>query len=181
VKIAEFFGVSIDEFYPDHKIEPTTQFDREKYKQIIRNFISLGADPDGRITKTKLAKLCYLLDFTWFYYNLVSVTGLEYRKIQQGPVPDLYFTSLEIMQDEQSIAIQQKGLAYMISNIGDVPHDMINKDEMMWIQKIAKKWQKANTKQIVDFTHKQMPWMICYDKEIIPYGLISEEETENVY
>jgi len=115
--LAEFFGVSIDEFYPDSKTESAVQFDWGKYKQIIKNFIAFGADPDGKITKTKLAKLCYLLDFAWFYNNLVSLTGLEYRKIQQGPVPDLYFTTIEEMQEEQSIAVEQKGQAFMVSNI----------------------------------------------------------------
>jgi len=52
---------------------------------------------------------------------------------------------------------------------------------MMWIEKIANKRKKANTKEIVDFTHKQMPWMICYDKEIIPYGLITQEDDDNIY
>lgn len=119
IKLSEFFGVSLDEIYEKngHEVIPSKVFDREKYKQIIQNFIALGADPDGKITKTKLAKLCYLLDFSWYYYNLTSITGLEYRKIQQGPVPDLYFTSIEEMQEQQSIAIEQKGSAYMISNI----------------------------------------------------------------
>lgn len=180
-KLAEFFGVSIDEFYPDSKTESAVQFDWEKYKQIIKNFIAFGADPDGKITKTKLAKLCYLLDFAWFYNNLVSLTGLEYRKIQQGPVPDLYFTTIEEMQEEQSIAVEQKGQAFMVSNIWAIAHDRLSDDEMMWIEKIANKRKKANTKEIVDFTHKQMPWMICYDKEIIPYGLITQEDDDNIY
>lgn len=180
-KLAEFFDISIDEFYRDNITEATVQFDREKYKQIIRNFIALGADPDGKITKTKLAKLCYLLDFTWFYNNLVSVTGLEYRKIQQWPVPDLYFTTIEEMQEEQSVAVEQKGPAYMISNIWIVAHDRLTEDEMMWIEKIATKRKSANTKEIVDFTHSQMPWMVCYDKEIIPYGLITQEDDDKIY
>lgn len=181
VKLAEFFKISLDELYPENKVEATPSFDREKYKQIIRNFIALWADPDGKITKTKLAKLCYLLDFTRFYNNLISVTGLEYRKIQQGPVPDLYFTTIEEMQEEQSIAVQQNGQAFMISNIWAVSHNLLNEDEMMRIEKIANKWKWANTKQIVDFTHKQLPWLICHDKEIIPYGLITQEEDDNIY
>lgn len=181
VKLAEFFGVGIEEFYFDTTTEKTIVFDREKYKQIIRNFVALWADPDGKITKTKLAKLCYLLDFTWFYNNLVSVTGLEYRKIQQGPVPDLYFTTIEEMQEEQSIAVEQKGQAFMISNIWTVSHDLLDDDEMMRIEKIASKWKWANTKQIVDFTHKQFPRLVCHDKEIIPYGLITQEEDDNIY
>lgn len=181
VKLAEFFKISLDELYPENKVEATPSFDWEKYKQIIRNFIALWADPDGKITKTKLAKLCYLLDFTWFYNNLVSITGLEYRKLPQGPVPNAFFATIDEMYDEQSITIEIKNPAFMISNIWAVSHNLLNKDEMMRIEKIASKWKWANTKQIVDFTHKQLPWLICHDKEIIPYGLITQEEDDNIY
>ncbi len=49
------------------------------------------------------------------------------------------------------------------------------------IKDIAKKWKNKNTKEIVDFTHKQLPWMVSYDREVIPYNLITQEDLENVY
>jgi hypothetical protein len=57
------------------------------------------------------------LDFTWFYNNLVSITGLEYRKLPQGPVPNAFFATIDEMYDEQSITIEIKNPAFMISNI----------------------------------------------------------------
>jgi hypothetical protein len=47
--------------------------------------------------------------------------------------------------------------------------------------KIAEKWKNKNTKEIVDFTHNQLPWSMCYEKEIIPYILITQESFDNVY
>lgn len=181
IKLAEFFNIGVDELYSDNTAQASTTFDWEKYKQIIRSFVFYGADPDGKITKTKLAKLCYLLDFSWFYNNLVSVTGLEYRKIQQWPVPDLYFTTIEEMQADEAIAVEQKGQAFMISNIWALADDRLSDDEKMWIKKIALKRKSANTKEIVDFTHQQMPWIVCNDKEIIPYGLITQEDDDKIY
>lgn len=180
-KLAEFFDISISNFYPDTDRDEWVQFDRSKYKQIIQNFIKYGASPDGKITKTKLAKLCYLLDFTRFYHNFTSITGLEYRKIQQWPVPDLYFTTLEEMQAEESIAVEQKWQAFLLSTIGTVQDDLLSQDELMWIKKIAQKWKTATTQDIVNFTHQQLPWKICYDKEIIPYDLITQEDDDNIY
>jgi hypothetical protein len=52
---------------------------------------------------------------------------------------------------------------------------------MNLLKKIAKKWKNKNTQEIVEFTHQQLPRMICYDKEIIPYDLITQEEVDNVY
>jgi hypothetical protein len=69
----------------------------------------------------------------------------------------------------------------LIENIETPSHDKLNEDEFEMLQNIAKKWRWKKTQEIVDFTHKQLPWLVSYDKEIIPYGLITQEELENVY
>ena len=67
----------------------------EKYKQMILAFLRQS----GKIPKTKLAKLLYFADFSWFYYKLKSMSGMQYRKIQYGPVTDAYFRIIDEMSD----------------------------------------------------------------------------------
>lgn len=182
VKISEFLWVDVDTLLPsDVKTISKKDTDWEKYKQIIKNFIKYWSDSDWKITKTKLAKLCYLLDFAWYYINLDSITWLEYRRIKQWPVPDAYFTAIEELQDEESIAIEIKNKANMIENIEQPKCDKLSDDEMELLKKIATKWKNKDTQEIVNFTHNQLPWMLCSDREIIPYDLITQEEQENVY
>lgn len=182
VKLAEIFWVEIDNFLPwDVQVNINKWIDWDKYKQIITNFIKYSSDDDWKITKTKLAKLCYLLDFTWYYNNLSSITWLEYRRIQQWPVPDAYFATIEELQEEESIAIEIKWKSFLIENIWTTKNDKLSDDEMELLKKIALKWKNKNTQEIVDFTHNQLPWMICKEKEIIPYNLITQEDLENVY
>ena len=180
VKLAELFKIKIEKFsHIEAKTEQTIDWD--KYKQIITNFIKYWSDDDWKITKTKLAKLCYLLDFSWYYFNLESITWLEYKKFALWPVPDAYFLTLEELLDEETISIEIKWKSHLIQNIWNPSHDRLSQDEMNMLQNIAKKWKKKQTKEIVDFTHNQLPWMMSYDREVIPYGLISQEELENVY
>ncbi len=182
VKLAEIFWVEIDNFLSwDTQANIKKWIDWDKYKQIITNFIKYWSDDDWKITKTKLAKLCYLLDFAWYYYNLEPITWLEYKKFAQWPVPDAYFSTLEELLEEESIAIEIKWKSHLIENIWNPNYDKISTDEMNMLQDIAKKWKWKQTHEIVDFTHNQLPWMICHDKEVIPYGLITQEEVENVY
>ena len=94
---------------------------------------------------------------------------------------DAYFSTIEELQEEESVMINQKGKAYMIENIENPQSDKLSDDEMNLLQKIAKKWKDKNTQEIIDFTHQQLPRMICGDKEIIPYDLITQEESDNVY
>jgi uncharacterized phage-associated protein len=54
-------------------------------------------------------------------------------------------------------------------------------EEKSFLKKIAEKWKTKSTKEIVDFTHNQLPWSVTDHKEIIPYVLITQEDPKNVY
>jgi DNA-binding XRE family transcriptional regulator/uncharacterized phage-associated protein len=154
----------------------------EKYKQIILNSIKHGADSDGKITKTKLAKLVYLADFMWYYRNSSPMSGVVYRKLPQGPVADVYFRALDELEDAGVVVREPKGNAFMYSLIEkEAPTNRVSERELDLITRVCKAWQGKPTAEIVDFTHKQLPWQICRDGEVIPYSLITQEEPESVY
>lgn len=182
VKVSELLWIEINLLLNNYiKIESKKEIDFEKYKQIITNFIKFWCNNNWEITKTKLAKLCYLLDFSWYYFNLESITGLEYRKYKFWPVPNIYFVILDGLFEDKEINIKIMWNSYLIENIEPPKNDKLSFDEMDLLKKIANKWKDKSTKEIVEFTHKQLPWLISYDMEIIPYWLITQEELENVY
>jgi uncharacterized phage-associated protein len=152
------------------------------YKQMIQNFIRYGAGDDGKITKTKLAKLVYLADFTWYYLQGDSMSRATYRKLRYGPVSNIYFSALDEMEEDGVIVRDNKGTAVLFSLVENVcSTDKLNNDKIKLIKKIATVWKNKPTEEIVNFTHSQLPWQICYDNEIIPYGLITQEEQDKVY
>ena len=185
--LAAMFRVTEDELRgaPDGistLIDPQSSMD--KYKQIILNALQFGADShDGKITKTKLAKLVYLADFTWYYNELQPMSGMSYRRLPRGPVPDVYFRAIDEMVLDGVIDIEPSGRAFMISMVerGDAPHSKLSVKERQVIQAIGESWKDKQTQEIVDFTHEQLPWQICREGEVIPYGLITQEEPEKVY
>lgn len=153
-----------------------------KYKQMITNAIKYGADSDGRITKTKLAKLIYLADFAWYYDHLVPMSGVAYRKLPQGPVPDIYFRTIDELFSSGVIDINIRGNAMLISLVepDSVEDDSLSKLEKLELKRIAKIWQSKNTNEIVEFTHSQIPWQVSCDGEVIPYELITQEDSAHV-
>ncbi len=154
----------------------------DKYKQIILNALQHGADSDGKITKTKLAKLVYLADFIWYYENSKPMSGMTYRKLPRGPVADVYFRALDEMEESGTIKRELNGKAIMFSLIEkQPPTGKLSKQELHLIEKIGKAWQGKSTEDIVNFTHEQLPWQICLDGEAIPYSLIFQEEPEKIY
>ncbi len=178
-KIADTLGVTLKEL--ESGITPNY----EKYKQMILEFLRLGGDADGKITKTKLAKLLYLTDFAWYYDHFESMSGMEYRRIKYGPVPDMYFPAIDELFEQGKINISptDEG-AMMIEQTEGAQRDAlgaINIKEKALIKKIAEKWKGKRTNEIVDFTHNQLPYKLCSDNEIIPYELITQEDPEYVY
>lgn len=180
--LASMLRIPAEELQFDSAMVATNDFSMPKLKQIILNCIRFGgATNDSKITKTKLAKLVYLAEFKWFYDQLQPLTGFAYRRLAQGPVPDAYFRAIDELFDEQLIDIKRQGSAFMISLNEAAPRDLLTKDELATIKSVSQKWRPSNTQQIVDFTHKQLPWKICRPGELIPYELIIQEDPENVY
>ena len=177
--LADIFGIPLD------NLKQGMAQNYEKYKQMILAYLRNAANSDGKVTKTKLAKLLYLADFAWFYDKLESMSGMQYRKIQYGPVPDMYFRALDELEGNGQIAIDRTAdgpiLIFESQTAAKNNLDQINRYEMDLIKKISAKWKSKRTNEIVAFTHNQLPYKICEDNEMIPYGLITQEDPGYVY
>jgi DNA-binding XRE family transcriptional regulator/uncharacterized phage-associated protein len=179
-KIADIFGISLED------IKGGSKPNDNKYKQMILAFLRPSEGIGGQITKTKLAKLLYLADFAWFYKHLESMSGMLYRKIQYGPVPDNYFRVIDELFEEGVIDIDNSSRdgVFLISQTRSGERGELSElstKEKNLIKDISKKWKYKKTQDIVSFTHNQLPYMICEDNEIIPYGLITQEDPGHVY
>ncbi|MFA5349127.1 MAG: type II toxin-antitoxin system antitoxin SocA domain-containing protein [Candidatus Paceibacterota bacterium] len=177
-KLKDLFGISIEEF------TNATPPKYEKYKQMILACLRCSSAQDGKIPKTKLAKLLYLADFAWYYKNLQSMSGMQYLRRAYGPVPDPYFRALTELEENGKISIDHKGDSFLVSSSGSSSKqkfDLLNDKELNLIKKISAKWKNKNTRDIVDFTHEQLPYKICSPDEIIPYELIIQQDPDYVY
>ena len=181
-KLAKLFGIGVDELLSGNI--PNIG----KYKHMILTFLRMNLSKDGKIPKTKLAKLLYLSDFAWFYDHLESMSGMQYRKMTYGPVPDTFFRALDELEVSGKIIIDHKVAdgkeMFLISESDSNKNEKIktlSKEESSLMKKIAKKWKDKKTLEIVNFTHNQLPYFLCRDDELIPYELITQEDADMVY
>lgn len=184
-KLAEFFDIPVeiimnDELKDSRKVDMQEHSKKsfQRFLNLILECIKHGADDDGKITKTKLAKLVYLCDFASYYKYLEPISGFEYKRLQLGPVPIEFF---DIIDTNEAIGVEKSDKAMMISLTEQPDDSVFSKRELDLIRNICKKWKSAKTQEIVEFTHKQIPWKFCKDREVIPYSLINNEAPENVY
>jgi transcriptional regulator with XRE-family HTH domain len=177
-KLKDLFGISIERF------ANVTLPKYEKYKQMILAYLKSFVSTDGKVPKTKLAKLLYLADFAWYYQNLNSMSGMQYLRRSYGPVPDSYFRALTELEEDGKISVDHKGDTFLVSLSGSSSKqklDLLNDKEIKLIKKISIKWKNKNTRDIVDFTHEQLPYKICAPDETIPYELIIQQDPDYVY
>ena len=178
-KIAALFGISLEEI--ENGLTPNVP----KYKQMILAYLRGAASSDGKIPKTKLAKLLYLADFAWFYDHLQSMSGMSYRKFQYGPVPDPYFRIIDELFEEGKIEIENTtdGAMLISATTSGLREGLsaLHADEKTLIETISKKWKGKRTQEIVAFTHGQLPYLVSHENEIIPYEVITQENVEDLY
>lgn len=183
-KLANFFGIGVDALLSG--VVPNI----EKYKHMILSYLRmhLTKKDDGKVTKTKLAKLLYLADFAWFYEHMESMSGMQYRKITYGPVPDAFFRAIDELEESGKVMIERKNTdgkdMFLVSESDSNRNEKIktlSKEEQALMKKIATKWKDKNTNEIVNFTHNQLPYFLCRDNELIPYELITQEDPDVVY
>jgi len=184
-KLSELLGISVTSLSDDQYA------DFEKYQAMILWALAGLTVGDGKIPKTKLAKMLYLADFTWFYHEMESMSGMSYRKIDYGPVPDEYFRALEDLEQNNLIDIEinktedgYKAHLVRLTEGGKKAqreNELLKSEEKELIGKIVFKWEPKSTADIVGFTHQQLPYKIADEKEIISYALVGQEEEADLY
>ncbi|MFM2339426.1 MAG: hypothetical protein RLZZ360_62 [Candidatus Parcubacteria bacterium] len=182
-KLANLYALSVDDLLSGNI--PNIQ----KYKHMILTYLRMNLSPDSKIPKTKLAKLLYLADFAWFYDTMSSMSGMQYRKIEHGPVPDAFFRAIDELEDAGKILIDRKTddkgrTMFLISESESNTNEKIStlsSDEVKLMKKIGTKWKDKKTIDIVNFTHNQLPYTICKIDELIPYALITQEDPDKVF
>ena len=102
-KLADYLGIDITELVAQEVP------DYEKYEQMILEVVDeYVKQTEGKsLPKTFLAKLLYLTDFSWFYDELKPMSGMKYRKIEYGPVPDQFFRVYEEMAEAGKLSIEE--------------------------------------------------------------------------
>lgn len=178
-RICDVYGISVEELLS------ATIPQYVKYKQMVLAFLQASvSERDGRVPKTKLAKLLYLADFAWYYKKLESMSGMQYLRRAYGPVPDPYFRALAELEEDGKITIDRKDDALLVrlgQGTTKQKLDCLDTEEKVLIKKISEKWKGKRTQEIVNFTHEQLPYKLCAPDEVIPYELITQENPDHVY
>jgi uncharacterized phage-associated protein len=156
-----------------------------KLKAIIKYFCQ-NTDP-AFLGKTKLMKLFYFLDFLYIKKYGISVTGEVYYHLDFGPIPTTIKNLVDSVGDNPESAMLSDTIEIQCHDGHDIhkvvcvkpftkeDEEYFSETELGALQDICQRFNKHSTSQIVDCSHKDAPWRLTRDLEIIPYELAAED------
>lgn len=146
----------------------------KKYKHVILFFAS--KIQNGTLGKLKLMKLLYFLDFDFFEKYKKSITGDDYLRFNNGPVPRMAEKILKEMQKNEIKITKRK----MKPGLNDQQHiealvnfdlSLFTREELMMMEEIANKWEKFSGTEMKTASHGEAPWVATKPNDVIDYNL----------
>jgi putative zinc finger/helix-turn-helix YgiT family protein len=117
--------------------------------------------------KTKLNKLLFYADFILYEKSGFSMSGMKYRAILMGPVPDNYDSIYDHLARKHEVDVISN--LFHDGGIGDKfkPNpkhefnpDLFSDSELCVLEEVAKKFRNTSTNEIIDISHKEKGWIV---------------------
>ena len=146
--------------------------DENKLRQMIFFFLSRG---DNTLGKTKLMKLLYYSDFGHFVHYGQAISGAEYIKLPQGPVPYKAMKMLDKLARADVLTsdrIQVGSMvrhAYGLADNTEFDTSELSAAEIETLERVWKEWGAASTSEIVEASHRELGWLSTPLGSVIPY------------
>ncbi len=157
-----------------NNIMSTTSSNAKKYENIILFFAN--KIKNGTLGKLKIMKLLYFLDFDFFEKYGKSVSGDEYLRFENGPVPRMAEKFLKQMNGSL-IKIRNRKVCeglhdqQHIEALKNFDITFFSKEELMMMEDVADKWEKFSGSEMKSASHGEAPWIATKPNGVIDYNL----------
>ncbi|MBI2552566.1 SocA family protein [Candidatus Uhrbacteria bacterium] len=150
------------------------KINEKKYRNAVLFFANKIRN--GTLGKLKLMKLLYYLDFDFFEKYGRSVTGDEYLRFENGPVPRMAEKTLKRMRGKEIKIVNRK----MQKGYNDQQHieplitfdpSSFSREEILMMEEIADKWERFTGTEMKSASHGEAPWIATKPNDVIDYNL----------
>lgn len=145
--------------------------------QELEHYIIAKCQDKPTFGKTVLFKLLYFSDFNAYKKKYKAITNEQYRKIQNGPAPVHFETTIEKLSNEGKVSTYTKEYSpameqQRFKSLKKPEIKLLNKEELGEVDRVIKKIGDFNARQMTAISHEDNPWKASNLKEIIDYGLV---------
>lgn len=151
-----FFDTKLPNIYTGYKVP-----NLEKFTEMVI-FFTEKMQP----WKTKLNKLLFYADFSMFREYGYSISGIQYKAIPLGPVPNKFDSIFDYLVNNNEVEINYT--SFSNGGIGEqfkplsnrqFKSDIFSTEELDLLEKIAERYKNMSTKDIIEYSHKEKAWI----------------------
>ena len=127
--------------------------------------------------KTKLNKLLFYADFVMYKQSGFSISGVQYRAIPMGPVPNNFNSLFEYLAKNDDVEIFYTtfpdggtGEQFIPNAERKFNSELFAEDEIVIMENIAERFKNTSTNEIIEISHNEKAWKENKDeKKLIDY------------
>lgn len=171
-----WFSISLESFYfGDRKPSSLTGFKSPNSLKLAEMIVFFTEKLQP--FKTKLNKLLFYADFMNFANSGYSISGVQYKAINMGPVPNNFNSIFEYYCNRDAFDIQST--SYPNGAIGEkfLPNknkkfdpSIFSEAEICILESVANRFQNTSTSEIIEISHAEKAWKENEkEKRIIDY------------
>lgn len=150
------------------------EYDRDRLERLSLYIASRSAN-DPKFGKTKLAKILFFSDFLAYVVIGDSITGAEYKRLTQGPVPVAMYSAIKRIVKAGTGSIAETGYfnrdQQRLVALKPVDLEGFSANEIALVDEIMEALRDADASAVSALSHTEAAWTCVPELETIPYHL----------
>lgn len=148
------------------------EFNPKKFSELVL-YVAHKSKDDPYFGAVKLNKILYYADFNAYRCLGHSITGAEYRKLNEGPAPREMLSVRKTMLDSRSITIESRpffnNVQQRIVAIREPDISVFSTEETKIVDETIFALRYMSARQVSDLSHTEIGWKVAQQGETIPY------------
>src|ERR1700733_8713255 len=145
----------------------------QRFRELLV-YISAKCERDPKFGATKLNKILYFSDFLAFAQFGEPITGFEYQRERNGPVPKRLVPIRDQMVRAGDLAVQPVPLLggkvqKRTVNLRQPRLEVFTPEQIALVDSIIEKFWGFNADEVSDLSHQMVGWKIAEPGESVPY------------
>lgn len=147
----------------------------KKFKEVLLYILNkVGSKPN--IGETVLYKLLYFIDFNFYEKYEEQLIGATYIKNHYGPTPIEFKKIVEKMiKNKEIVKVEHEYFQYPQTKylpLRQPDLSVLKAHELEMIDSVLDRLSDLNASLISEYSHKDVPWLVTKDNEIIDYETV---------
>lgn len=137
----------------------------------LKNVMLFVIENMGEVFFTKMNKILFYIDFVKYRETGSSLTGLSYRAIDFGPVPEKWekvYSEFDEINQEPKVVGDFEG--YVLTSKSTCDKSVFSETELAIIQTVCDRFNSCTSREMTRLSHEESAWKDCCEKhEKIPF------------